>query len=245
MVTTPPGTPAPQDDFPFSRHDEEGAGGAQATRRRLAIVGPHSLVGEAVGAALAGYGFDGLMVRWADTDEPPTAALVSLQPDCALLMTGLEPWSRLRSAQALLNDVPMPWVLLTGTPIGPFWGAMLESGAAAVLSNSTPLEGVVHVLDEVTAGRAGMDEGVRQAVLDQWLPLREEQVLLAERMTSLTPREQTVLKLLYAGEGVRVIALTLGVSEATVRSQVKSVLRKLDVNSQLAAVAVARPPIPP
>jgi DNA-binding CsgD family transcriptional regulator len=60
------------------------------------------------------------------------------------------------------------------------------------------------------------------------------------RMRSLTPRERTVLRLLYAGDNVRSIALLLDVSEATVRSQVKSVLRKLDVNSQLAAIAAFR-----
>jgi two-component system, NarL family, nitrate/nitrite response regulator NarL len=61
--------------------------------------------------------------------------------------------------------------------------------------------------------------------------------VLIARMKSLTPREQTVLRMLYAGDGVRTISDLMGVTEATVRSQVKSVLRKLDVNSQLAAVA--------
>jgi DNA-binding CsgD family transcriptional regulator len=57
------------------------------------------------------------------------------------------------------------------------------------------------------------------------------------RMQSLTPRERTVLRLLYAGDGVRSISDMLDVSEATVRSHVKAVLQKLKVNSQLAAVA--------
>jgi DNA-binding NarL/FixJ family response regulator len=85
-----------------------------------------------------------------------------------------------------------------------------------------------------------MDPLLRADVLDRWARVREEQELLLVRMRSLTPRERTVLRLLYAGDNVRSIALLLDVSEATVRSQVKSVLRKLDVNSQLAARAAFR-----
>jgi DNA-binding CsgD family transcriptional regulator len=64
--------------------------------------------------------------------------------------------------------------------------------------------------------------------------------VLRERAGSLTPREREVLLLLYSGEPVSRIAALFDVSPATVRSQVKSVLRKLEVNSQLAAVAAVR-----
>ena len=56
----------------------------------------------------------------------------------------------------------------------------------------------------------------------------------------LTPREAQVLQLLHAGQPVRTIADSFAVAEATVRSQVKSLLRKLAVNSQLSAVAALR-----
>jgi len=56
----------------------------------------------------------------------------------------------------------------------------------------------------------------------------------------LSTREREILALLYDGVTVAEIAERTGVSEQTVRSQVKAVLRKLEVNSQLAAVAVYR-----
>ena len=56
-------------------------------------------------------------------------------------------------------------------------------------------------------------------------------------MSTLTGREEEVLRQLYQGLGVREIAELGEVSEATVRSQVKAILRKLEVNSQIAAVA--------
>jgi len=49
-----------------------------------------------------------------------------------------------------------------------------------------------------------------------------------------------VLDRLIDGEDARAIAVRWTVSEATVRSQIRGVLTKLGVGSQLAAVAVAR-----
>nr|WP_246322030.1 helix-turn-helix transcriptional regulator [Nocardioides panzhihuensis] len=54
---------------------------------------------------------------------------------------------------------------------------------------------------------------------------------------SLTVREHEVLELLYDGVTVAEIAARFGVAQATVRSQVKAILRKFEVGSQLAAVA--------
>ena len=61
-------------------------------------------------------------------------------------------------------------------------------------------------------------------------------------------RETEVLGHLMKGRAVRQIAERGAVSEATVRTQVKSILAKLEVTSQLAAVGVAhrvgwRPPL--
>jgi PAS domain S-box-containing protein len=55
----------------------------------------------------------------------------------------------------------------------------------------------------------------------------------------LSPREVEVLRLLAGGLDVRGIALDLGVSVHTVRAYVKSILRKLNVRTQLQAVIVA------
>lgn len=58
--------------------------------------------------------------------------------------------------------------------------------------------------------------------------------------TGLTVRERQVLALLAEGLRASTIAHGLGLSEATVRNHIRSILRKLDSHSQLAAVAEAR-----
>ena len=59
---------------------------------------------------------------------------------------------------------------------------------------------------------------------------------MAARLETLSDREEEVLQQLHEGVGVRAIAEQSEVAETTVRSQVKSILRKLDVSSQMAAV---------
>jgi DNA-binding CsgD family transcriptional regulator len=56
----------------------------------------------------------------------------------------------------------------------------------------------------------------------------------------LTPKETQVLADLMAGRNAKTIAHASGLSEATVRTHIRSVLAKFGVNSQLAAVVLAR-----
>jgi DNA-binding CsgD family transcriptional regulator len=57
---------------------------------------------------------------------------------------------------------------------------------------------------------------------------------------ALTPRQRQVLGLLADGVPAKKIAARLGVSEATVRTYIRLVLRELGAHSQLEAVAKAR-----
>ena len=69
-----------------------------------------------------------------------------------------------------------------------------------------------------------------------WRRRRDQRALFKD----LTASEAAVLEALVDGCTVEVIAQRRGVAIGTVRSQVKALLRKLQVGSQLAAVARAR-----
>src|SRR5262249_61667157 len=60
-----------------------------------------------------------------------------------------------------------------------------------------------------------------------------------ELLASLTSREQEILALMIRGADNMAIAEALHISYATVRTHVRSILRKLDAHSQLDAVAKA------
>jgi DNA-binding CsgD family transcriptional regulator len=62
----------------------------------------------------------------------------------------------------------------------------------------------------------------------------------SERPPRLSPRERETLALLAAGHSTTEIAERMGISKETVRNHVKRVLRGLDANSRVEAVAKAR-----
>jgi two-component system nitrate/nitrite response regulator NarL len=61
---------------------------------------------------------------------------------------------------------------------------------------------------------------------------------LRQRLRQLSPRERQILHALYHGQRPATIAERCGIAIATVRSQIRSILIKLDVHSQLEAVAL-------
>ena len=79
--------------------------------------------------------------------------------------------------------------------------------------------------------------GRRRELIRAWRTFARHRGELTARLETLTEREEEVLRQLHAGMTVRAIAERDDVTESTVRSQVKAILRKLDVSSQIAAVA--------
>lgn len=206
------------------------------TDRQLAIASDHALVAEAVRVAMSSHGFDTVVLPWG----PPGAGRPAggRTPCIGLMLTDLESLDKLRAGQELASTGPGRWLLLTAKPRGPAWGAMLESGIKVILPAGATLDETVEVLHRLAErDDGGEDDAERQALVASWEAERKDREQLLARIESLTPRERAVLRLLFAGDKVGAIATRLDISEATVRSHVRSLLRKLGVNSQLAAVA--------
>jgi DNA-binding NarL/FixJ family response regulator len=206
-------------------------------RPAVVVASENALVAEAVAAGLAGRALEATTMLWVDDRAMPEYQPPCVGHDVGLLIDGLGSWSRLRSARALIRSVPLPWVVLTATPHGPMWGALLEAGAHAVLPSDTGLKRVCKVLGGVARGTYETSPTEREWLLGLWTELLARRRLIGQRVRSLTPREHEVLTMLHAGDQVGRIAQLLEVSPSTVRSQVKSVRRKLKVKTQLGAVA--------
>lgn len=165
----------------------------------------------------------------------------------AVLLLGLAgtPRSRERALAAVVSS-NRPWVgVVEGLDLDQR-ADLLGLGACEVLPGDAGLDAVATSLEKASheqpAGPAPTGAVLRRrvvAALSGYQGAASDGAAL-ERLDSLTPREREVLELLGAGRPVRQIAQTLGSSPATVRSQVRSVRRKLGVHSQLAAVAALR-----
>lgn len=119
------------------------------------------------------------------------------------------------------------------------WGACVRQGARKVLSKGRPLQEALATVRRLHQGLPVMSAQELESLLDAYRDERAATEGVRRRLEMLTPREKQVLGQLIEGHNVRDIARTSVVSEATVRTQVKSILGKLDVSSQLAAVGLA------
>lgn len=197
-----------------------------------------SLVTESVRAALAERGLEPVVLRWPTETAPrPTRPLREPDYDAGLMISDLDRPDRFRTAVGVLTNVPTTWIVLTAADRGPVWGALLKAGACAVLASSASLDDVVSALGIVADDGEILTAAERGELVTAWEDLRRNYATARARARSLTPREREVLRMLYGGESIHEIAALLEITPSTVRSQVKSVLRKLEVSSQLAAVA--------
>jgi RNA polymerase sigma factor (sigma-70 family) len=115
---------------------------------------------------------------------------------------------------------------------------MYERGVNLVESTHIQLDATRDLLEDLAHDRLERSGAQPRELIGQWLAFSRQRRDVAARMQTLTDREREVLQRLHAGMTVREIADEADVTESTVRSQVKAILRKLEVNSQIAAVAV-------
>jgi DNA-binding NarL/FixJ family response regulator len=104
------------------------------------------------------------------------------------------------------------------------------------VSKAAPFEQLVQAASAAVAGRSMLTEQERRE-LHEINRGGQDRTRLLHRLTA---REHEVLDRLAAGQRAAKVAEEFVVSVATVRSQIRSILAKLEVGSQLEAVALAR-----
>jgi two-component system, NarL family, nitrate/nitrite response regulator NarL len=218
---------------------------------RVAIVEDHLLFAEAMDVALTLEGHD--VHRVQITDEAVTAghllaAILRLRPRVVLLDLDLGPTGNGVRLVDPLTRAGIAVVVVTGSIERARWGECVRYGARTVLPKSTPLNTILATIRQIGEGRPVLGRDERDRLVAHY---RQEKVAVQDirgRLDLLTSREREILAHLMTGRAVREIARESFVSEATVRTQVKSILAKLEVSSQLAAVGAAlkahwRPPV--
>jgi len=211
---------------------------------RILVVDDHPLTRDALASLLAQGGFD--VVGEAGDGAEALELAQSLQPDLVLLdlsMPGLDGLSALPRLRAAAPRCEV--VVLTASGTEENLLAAIRGGAAGYLLKNEPPERIVEFLRGVANGEAALSGAVARRLLDQvrvsggrnggGVPDRIAEVLSA--------REVEVLLLLDDHLSTDEIARRLYISEHTVRSHVKSLLRKLGVSSRreaLEQLAIAR-----
>lgn len=210
---------------------------------RVALVEDHAILSEALRVSLDLKGFDAISIPVASHGggrRELLHAVLKVRPRVVIVDLDLGPAG---DGAALIHPLTLAGhrvVVLTASHDQVRWGSCLARGALTVVPKSAPLQAIVDVIRRADQGLPVIPRNEREALIQLWQERHTDDDERRRSLARLTPREAHVLSQLAHGKRVREVAEEAYVSEATVRTQVKSILAKLGVNSQLAAVAMAR-----
>jgi DNA-binding NarL/FixJ family response regulator len=210
---------------------------------RILLVDDHPLTRSALSGLLMQHGFD--VVGEAEDGAEAVSRADELQPDLILLdlsmpgVDGLTALPRLRAAAPTCEVV-----VLTASGTEQNLLSAIRAGAAGYLLKSEPPERIVGFLRGVANGEAALSGAVARRLLEQVRSNGDRGSGVPDSIAELlSARELEVLLLLDDHLATDEIAKRLFISEHTVRSHVKSLLRKFGVSSRreaLEALSAAR-----
>lgn len=208
--------------------------------QRIFIVEDHELLAQSLGFALRADGFE---VETASelTPEAVQARAAELQPGVVLL--DLDLGDEIGSALPLirpLRELGALVLMVTGVTDRARLGECVSAGAIGVVAKSQPFEHLVESVKEAAELGTLLSPHEREELLSEMRRQHAETEARLARFDRLTQRESEVLAGLLDGKPAEEIAKESYVSLATVRSQIRTLLQKLGVHSQLGAVALAR-----
>jgi two-component system, NarL family, nitrate/nitrite response regulator NarL len=209
-------------------------------RARVLIVEDHALLAQSVVFALRAEGFDVELAERLDGDGI-LATAERLHPDVVLL--DLDIGGALGTSLGIIDPLKATGarvVMVTGVTDPARLAECVEAGAIGLISKADPFDQLIEAVKDAVELGMLLSPAQRDELLRE---LRRQRTADRERLQKfeqLTKREAEVLGALMDGLSADQIAAQWFVSLATVRSQIRSLLLKLGVNSQLSAVALAR-----
>lgn len=164
------------------------------------------------------------------TEPRPDAILLDLNlPD----VSGLDGLVELRLAAP---DVPI--LVVSSFSDTRVVRAAIRAGAAGFVPKHSPREAFQAAFSAIARGEVHLPDGISPGPdRDDGTSPRED---AAERLAQLTKQQMRILQLICEGKLNKQIAWELSIAEATVKTHVTAIMRKLGVQSRTQAVLIAQ-----
>ena len=206
------------------------------------IVDDHDLVAMSLALCLRSEGLQAQRHAARSRDGILTA-VATLSPGVVLLDLdlGRERDGTVIDGGALVGPLSrLGWrvVVLSATHDEPRIGQALATGAVACVPKTAGLPVLLTVVRRAAQGVEVMRPERRQFLIARYQRQQAQAHDVEQRLRKLSDRERAVLSELARGRRAHQIAEAFGVSLATTRTQIRAVLQKLEVNSQLEAVVL-------
>lgn len=110
----------------------------------------------------------------------------------------------------------------------------VDHGAMGFIPKSTDTETLSMALEKIQMGEVWLPKHAQQTPA-----ISVDEAAAAKLLSELTPQQFRVLQMVSTGQLNKQIAYELGVSEATIKTHMTAILRKLGVNNRTQAVLLA------
>lgn len=205
----------------------------------IVILEDHGLIAHTLAAALTRTG------KTVEVFQPPEegdllTAFGAHVPDLVLLDLDLGPWGDATSLIGPVAAAGVPVLMVTGVEDPARKAACIAAGAVGVVSKSLGFDELFEAITRTLRDGTLLTEHERQ---EQLALLRAHERAERDRLApfeELSQREAHVLGELMAGRSVDEVATASFVSVTTIRTQIRAILTKLGVSSQVAAIGRAR-----
>jgi DNA-binding NarL/FixJ family response regulator len=183
------------------------------------------------------------VVGEAEDGEQAVAAARRLRPEVVLMDIRMPALDGIEATRRIIAARPATRVLiLTTFGLDTYVYDALRAGASGFMLKDAPPEEIAAAVRIVARGEALLAPAVTRAVIEEFArrpPAVAPTPPPPTAVTELTPREQEVLGLLVRGLSNPEICERLVISEATAKTHVAHILRKLDLRDRVQAVIYA------
>lgn len=196
----------------------------------VVIVDDHPLMRRGIGQLLS-FEEEFTLIGEASNGTDAVALISQDEPDLVLLDLNMKGMSGLDTLHALRNEgVTCPIVILTVSDNKQDIKTLVKAGADGYLVKDSEPDELISLLKEAMKGGKAYSEQVKVCL--------EQENNGDDKLAHLTARELEILQNVAKGMRNKQVADKLFISEATVKVHMKSLLKKLNVKSRVAATLI-------
>jgi DNA-binding NarL/FixJ family response regulator len=193
---------------------------------KVIIIDDHALIRSGLTDALTSAGFN--VIAEAASKSEALAVLNKLTPDFCIVDLNLGDGNGVEIIKAMKNQTPQPkYVVLTMNDDQENLEIAKNSGASAYVLKSSPINELIEVLKSFSEGN------------ERFKVVGKVNKLLPTKEFGLTAKELEVLQLLGTGATAAIMGKQLFLTEATVKTHLAAIYRKLSASNRAQALSIA------